>query len=185
MTWDIIPAIIGFIASIVASGFAYLAKERWSSRRDREMKELYEVALSIGPVSVKRTLEGRELPSSLATPELLQSIEQSILARLESRPGATKEETRKELERQLNEVHDRIRKIEERFPADATLEKIASINDALLAQRIDQLAKQIDGFESRILTKWDVALTTGTMLAGIISVVGATYAVLKVTGVVP
>jgi hypothetical protein len=184
MTRDIIPVIAGFIASIATVIYAYLAKEHSASRRDRQMKELSKVVFSMGPVTVKRTLEGEAIAFSFATPELLQSIEQSIIARLESRPGATKEETRKELERQLNEVHDRIKKIEDRFPADATLEKIASINDALLAQRIDQLAKHIEGLESRILTKWDVAVTTGTMLAGIIAVVGATYAVLKATGVV-
>jgi len=91
----------------------------------------------------------------------------------------------KEIEGQMHEVSDRIKKIEDRFPEESQIEKIASINDALLAERIDQLSKQVQALESRTLSKWDVAVTVGAIISGMIIVVGATYGVLKALGKVP
>jgi hypothetical protein len=85
----------------------------------------------------------------------------------------------------MGEVSERIKKIEGRFPEEAQIEKIASINDALLAERIDQLSKQVQALELRTLSKWDVALTVGLIISGIIVVVGATYGVFKALGKVP
>jgi len=88
----------------------------------------------------------------------------------------------KEIQRQMAEVTDRVKRIEDRFPPEAQIEKVASINDALLAERIDQLSKQIQAIESRILSKWDVALTASAIITGLMVIVGATYAVLKTLG---
>jgi len=70
-------------------------------------------------------------------------------------------------------------KIEQRFPPEAQLEKIASINDAILSERIEQLMKQIELLESRILSKWDVAVTVSTVIGGVFAIVAATYGVIS------
>ena len=85
----------------------------------------------------------------------------------------------------MTEVRGRLEAIENRFPDDATIDKIASINDALFAQRIEQLSTRIEKLEEKLLTKWDVALIVSIVAAGIFTVVGATYAVLKVFGQAP
>lgn len=83
---------------------------------------------------------------------------------------------------QLNQIQEQLFKVESRIPEKAEYEEIASINNVLLPERIDQLAKQVENLEKRILSKWDVALTVGTIIAGIAFVVGATYAVTKFIG---
>ena len=82
-------------------------------------------------------------------------------------------------------VKKRIKKIEDRFPEESQIEKIASINDALLAERIEQLSKQVQSIEARILSKWDVALTVGVIISGIIAVIVMTYGILKAFGKAP
>ena len=42
------------------------------------------------------------------------------------------------------------------------------------------ITKHVENLEKRVLTKWDVALTVSTIIAGISFVVGATYSVLKI-----
>lgn len=83
---------------------------------------------------------------------------------------------------QLKQLQEQLSKVECCIPEEAKREEIASINKVLLAERIDQLAKQVENLEKRILSKWDVALTVSTIIAGIAFVVVATYAVMKLIG---
>ena len=183
MEW--IAAVLGLWASLAAALLSWFAKERAEQAKRKRVKELYEIALNLGPVSVSRTIEVPRTTEAVATPELLRDIERTIVARVEALPLASREAMQQEIEMQMGEVKKRIEKIENRFPEEAQIEKIASINDALLSERIDQLSKQVQAIESRILTKWDVALTVSAVVTGIIVVVGATYAVLKAFGKVP
>ncbi len=82
-------------------------------------------------------------------------------------------------------LKERLQAIENRFPDEASIDKIASINDALFAQRIDQLSERLDKIEEKILSKWDVATIVSIIASGIFAVVGATYAVLKALGKAP
>lgn len=187
-----ITILSGIIASLVGATMAYLAKRRSVEARkkiskelDRVIKERFEVGLSFGPVKVTKVIEGDQTSAPLLSSDLIKSIEQQIASRVAASPGLTKEEVQKEIDKQLSEVQERLSKIETRFPEEAKLEKIASINDALLSERIDQLAKQVENLEKKILSKWDVALTVSTIIAGITFVVGATYAIMKYIGNAP
>jgi len=186
---DWITAVIGLMASLVATVFAWSARERTEHARRQRAKDLTEISLALGPISISRTIETPSQESAktevVSTPELLKDIERTIVARVESLPLASRDEMQKEIEGQMHEVSDRIKKIEDRFPEESQIEKIASINDALLAERIDQLSKQVQALESRTLSKWDVAVTVGAIISGMIIVVGATYGVLKALGKVP
>ena len=82
-------------------------------------------------------------------------------------------------------LRERLQAIEKRFPDEASIDKIASINDALFAQRIDQLVDRLEKLEEKVLTKWDVAIIVSLVAAGIFTIVGATYAVLKALGKAP
>ena len=99
-------------------------------------------------------------------------------------PNLDEEEIKKEIETKINTISERISKIESRFPEEAKLEKIASINDALLCERIDQLNKQIEILEKKSLTKWDVVIVVSAIIGGIAFVVGAMYGILKALNVI-
>ena len=121
-----------------------------------------------------------QLERSRLRQELQRQTEEQVRARVAASSGLSKEDVQREVDSQLAELRSRLAKSESRFPEEAKLEKVASINDALLSERIDQLAKHVEALEKRILSKWDIALPVSTIIAGIAFVVGATYAVLKV-----
>jgi hypothetical protein len=57
------------------------------------------------------------------------------------------------------------------------LEKIASINDAILATKIEQLEKSLGLLDSRMVTKWDVATIVFAVIGAIGVIAGAIFAV--------
>tara|TARA_B100000508_G_C11432154_1_gene264006 strand:+ start:439 stop:951 length:513 start_codon:yes stop_codon:yes gene_type:complete len=166
------------------SGLIAAARKRQVERREKDertelRRQLTEWRLSLGPVSVgQRTTE---LPSDIVD-ELIARAQEQIADRIASRPGGDLVQVKEELTNELVEFRDRIAKIEGRFPPDADLDKVASINDALLSERIDQLTKRLEGVEARILSKWDVALVVSAILGGISAVVAATVAVVRFLG---
>lgn len=185
MEW--IAGVLGLVVSVAATVLAWLAKGRSEHARRQRAKDLTEISLALGPLSETQSIVTRRPTAEIPfTPELLKDIERTIVARVEAAlPLASRDEMQKEIKNHMEEVSERIKKIEDRFPEEAQIEMIASINDALLAERIDQLSKQVQALESRTLSKWDVALTVGVIISGIIIVVGATYGVLKALGKVP
>lgn len=70
-------------------------------------------------------------------------------------------QTKPEIEEQVNlkvdDLKKRLEAIEARFPQEATLEKLASVNDAILATKLETLADSIKTIQDKMLTKWDVA----------------------------
>ena len=178
----LLTSIISYIGAYLFKRRATEKRERLSSEVERLAKERWEVGVSLGPVSLRKVVETGSETSGAPSPELLKRIEEQVLSRLAASSGLTTENVQKEIDDHLAELREGLAKIESRFPEEAKLEKIASINDALLSERIDQLAKQVENLEQRVLSKWDVALTVSTIIAGIAFVVGATYAVLKIIG---
>jgi hypothetical protein len=89
----------------------------------------------------------------------------------------SREEMREEFERMLTAFRDRLEQIEQRFPEEAAIDKYASVNEAILDTKIEQLQKSIENLESRILTKWDVATVVFALLGAIGVVAGIIFAV--------
>jgi hypothetical protein len=87
------------------------------------------------------------------------------------------ESVKKELHEIREAFQERLERIEQRFPEEATLEKIASINDAILATKIEQLEKSVEELGNRILSKWDVATIVFAVIASVGVVAGAIFAV--------
>lgn len=195
MSFDIsiLSAVAGLVASVAAaavSGYLKSSTERRKERGRNEIQEaartrLTEISVNIGGIGVSYQIEKKASPEAQVASQLLKEVEQGIVEGVSDREGLSREQVRKEVEHQMTEVQGRLEAIEKRFPDDATIDKIASINDALFAQRIEQLSTRIEKLEEKMLTKWDVALIVSTVVAGIFAIVGATYAVLKVFGHAP
>jgi hypothetical protein len=131
---------------------------------------------------VSFSTEERSSPDSALAKELLREIQSEIAAQATSISQASGKAVDDQVETKLSDLKDRLEAVEARFPDKSLIDKIASINDALFAERIDQLADRIDNIENKLLSKWDVAIIVSLVLSGIFVVVGGTYAVLKAFG---
>lgn len=195
MSFDIqiASSVIGIGASVLAAISAGFLKNFYDKheKRDRDkMQEaarnrLTEISINFAGLGLKYQVGQTTSPETQVATQLLKEVEQGIVEGVSEREGLSREQARTEVEDKITEVRGRLEAIEKRFPDDATIDKIASINDALFAQRIEQLSTRIEKLEDKLLTKWDVALIVSIVAAGIFTVVGATYAVLKVFGQAP
>lgn len=73
----------------------------------------------------------------------------------------------------------RLEEIEERFPADATLEKMSSKNDAILATKLEALEDRIIGLEETMPSKWEMAVVTFMVVGGIAAVTAMIVGILQ------
>lgn len=195
MSFDVsmIAAVAGVAASAIAAfGTAFL-KDRFDKlqKRDRDKVQetarnrLTEIRINFAGLGLSYQIEQAPSPETQVATRLLKEVEQGIVEGVSERESLSREQVRTEVEEKMAEVRGRLEAIEKRFPGESTIDKIASINDALFAQRIEQLTSRIETLEEKLLTKWDVALIVSIVAAGIFAVVGATYAVLKVFGHAP
>lgn len=178
MIEPILASVVAALASMLAGFVSALRRRQLREREEEERSELRKyltsVRLSLGPVSVQRA----ELPDATIA-ELVDRVQEQIADRIATRPGGELPAVKRELDQELADFRDRIARIEDRFPDDSELDKIASINDALLSERIDQLSKRVEALEGRTLTKWDVGLVISGVIGGISAVVATTVAVLR------
>ena len=110
--------------------------------------------------------------------ELKDNIELAVIEKLKESHDLSESNVREKVNTELNLIETRLKQIEERFPDKSNIEKIASINDAIFAERLETYSKQIEDIESKILSKWDVAIIVSTIIGGIFAIVGATYGVI-------
>ena len=181
VSWVLVPA----LALLGAYAFGHRAtkkRERLADEIERLAKERWEVGVSIGGMTLTKSVEIDSEATKAPSPVLLKRVEEQVLSTLAASSGLTKEEVNQEIDAQLADLRDGFARIESRFPEEAKVEKIAARDDTFLSERIDQLAKQVENLEKRVLSRWDVALTVGTIIVGITWVVAATYGVLKITG---
>jgi len=183
MDKSLLAVLIGGILGILGSMITIILATRLDSRRrqaiEARRESLTKAHSQISGMLSPTTTSNAAIKHSEPSPEIIKSIENQIVARIAANTTLSNEEVREELERELREIQQRVHKIEDRFPEDAKLEKIASINDALLSERIDQLAGQISALEKRILTHWDVAKIVSTIVGSICAVVVATYGIIQ------
>lgn len=114
--------------------------------------------------------------------QLLNDIRQSIAQDISEQHGISLNQVASEVDDKIQALMARLQAIENRFPEESLINKIASINDALFAQRIDQLSAHVTTLEGKILSKWDVATIFSLASGAIFTVVGATYSILKLIG---
>ena len=192
MSFEILAVVVGAFVSMLSAVAIYALKESLEHRHKREKdktleevkRRITEVGFNIAGISMVHKIDHAPEPKFQLTNELIREIEKEIAKRASGKVGASHEEIKAEIDRRMEDVRERISKIEDRFPDRETIDKIASINDALFAERIEQLSYRLDSIEKRSLSKWDVAITVSLVVAGIFAVVGATYAALSTFGVV-
>ena len=117
------------------------------------------------------------------TDDLIEQVEEGIVSRISSKRSLSAGDIQGEVDTAVAEVKERLEQIESWFPDDSSIDKISSINDALFAERIEQLASRLTYLENNQLTKWDVALVVSLVLAGLFAVVAATYGTLDALGI--
>ena len=78
----------------------------------------------------------------------------------------TFEEIQASIDQAVESFEERLQQIEERIPEAETVDKIASVNDAILGTQIEALTKTITNLENRILSTWDVAKIVFQIIAG-------------------
>ena len=188
---NIFSMVIGTIASLLATIGVYLARKhirgvnkeiRYYIERvktDKEKQKAYDDILD------RIKIYDDSTTAAVKTSDLIRGMEDQILARLSVLSGVTKEDISKEIDLKMSQLHGSIKALESRFPDEASLEKVSSINDAILSERIDQLSRQVANIEKKILSKWDVALIVGTIITSIFLIVSTTYGVLKALGKIP
>ena len=90
-----------------------------------------------------------------------------------------KDEINKEIEQKTSFLYDKIEEIEKRFPSDATIEKISSVNDAILATNIESLFESLKRIEDKLLSKWDVAKIVFQIIASLGGVIALAIVAIK------
>ncbi|TXT37279.1 MAG: Uncharacterized protein FD135_3725 [Comamonadaceae bacterium] len=194
MSFDLqlISSLVGVGVSAICAVAAWFLKGILVKSKNRNRDKIHEAArnylaqirFNVGGVGIQYSIE-KLLPRIQVANQLLVDVEHGIAAEVSEHEELSEIQLKLELDERITEVRERLESIEKRLPSDATIDKISSINDALFAQLIEQLSTRLDKLEDKLLTKWDVAQIVSVVVAGIFTVVGTTYAVLKVFSHVP
>jgi hypothetical protein len=79
----------------------------------------------------------------------------------------------------IDRFRTRLEAVEQRLPDASTVEKIASVNEAVLATKLEFMEKELERVRESSLSRWDVAVVVFAVLAGLGALVGLAAAVAK------
>ena len=168
----LVPIVVGAAGAFV-SGFL-----RRSEKRDVVARRQIEDA------TLERAVESL-LQRPLTADEVKLLVRPSTEVSKQATPIATEEtktEIQAEVESLVSTLKDRLERIELRFPAEATLEKVASTNDAIMATKLEYLEKSLNKVQDQQLSRWDVALVIFAILGGLGALIGVVLGIVKLTG---
>lgn len=83
---------------------------------------------------------------------------------------------------EVDALKRRLAEVEARFPDQSTIDKVASVNDAILATKVEHLEAEVKRLETRIddmPTKWDIATIVFAVIASLGVLVGAGITVIR------
>lgn len=175
----IIAAIGALVASLIAARFSVNRRKEEEMRR-MEIMKLYEERLSrrLGEYRKLYTLEDlNELWESLLEKSASASASSPISVR-----SMSKNDVQKEIDQRVESLKERIAGIENRFPQQSTIDKIASVNDAILATQVENLDKSINQLEEKLLTRWDVVKIVFQIIAALSGLIGVILAIITFLG---
>jgi len=183
---ELIISMLGVVASLIAGLLSLYFKNKYSNQKRTQKAEIQksvaEVGLDLGLIKFSKSIESSPESISNLSSEIIAKIEEQILAKVNDGEFIDSELVKNAVNAEINDFNERIKKIEERFPEEAKLEKISSINDAILSERIDNLSSKIERIGKNILSKWDVAIVVSMIIGGIFAIASATYGVIKYFG---
>lgn len=184
---EVISIIAVLIGSMVVALAGYLAQRIAKREREKEarLREIYSTKFSDLWNAYYKEIESDLKKESKVDYEiylkfLLQNYKSSWRNLLVHYPGYIRSaEVETEANKKFGELKKRIEEIENRFPKEATLEKIASVNDAILATKVEALSDSIKRIEDKLLTKWGVAKVVFAILAALGVLVGIVFAIVN------
>jgi len=168
------------IGAAVAGVAAVLLFRFQTDRQNRHQKMSIEISRDADHLSewnqlLEGVLDDRE---RLASGDAVLGVEQ-WLKRNADKAAANKELT-PEAAKIIEELRTRVEAFEQRFPEADEIDKYASVNEALMQQKIEFLTKQVDNLRDELAEQRKSNLSTGkvygivfTVLAGLFAVVAA------------
>ena len=174
ISWSLIGAVICIVLSISLGTLLFF--------RDRRLRKKLTKLESTFSDATNNLLNNyyKDLPTKISGADelyLLQHlrITRERLRRLLSEGYAfniAKTDIEDNINQKIEQLKIRLDEIEQRFPKEATLEKIASVNDAILGTQIEELSKTVREIKDKQLNRWDVVTVVFGTLAALGGVVG-------------
>lgn len=178
----IIASLVSAIASLLAGFYSYISSKRKKKIEEENRNKIYHKFLELWNKNYSLQILDKDNIKN----ELIYFIEPKsydakswryVLSHLSS--GKTENEIENQVKEKIEEIKNRVKDIEKRFPKDSTLEKISSVNDAILATQIEGLTELIRKLEDKILTKWDVAKIVFAIITILGMLVGLVFAIIE------
>jgi len=92
---------------------------------------------------------------------------------------ASQENIKKLVEERVKTIQSRLEEIDKRFPSKDSVDKIAAVNNAILATNLEALSRSVSRIEENMLSKWDVAKIVFQILAIVGALVGLSITIIK------
>jgi len=180
-----IGAIVSAIASLIASIFSAL-KSRKKKEREEEQRKIFLIKFNeMWEKSYKLDFDN-DYTNRISKYYFYDTLHKDteshknwriILSQLSTPISETEIDAK--VKEKFDEIKNRVEEIEKRFPKESTIEKIASVNDAILATNIESLTESLKRIEDKMLTKWDVVKIVFEVIAVIGLIVGLVFAILE------
>lgn len=179
---DVLIGILASLGVTVLSTLFAVITARLVQKRKRELEQRKKEAKQ--QLITWRNYIYHDLSSEFKSdPYRQELVDQWLLnvanSKIELTPQVTQDQIKSEIESKTKELADRIEKIEKRIPSEATIDKVASVNDAILATHIETLSESIKRLEERVLTKWDVAKIVFTIIGALGALISLVLTIIK------
>lgn len=164
---DVLISLGSLAAGGIAALLAFLVGYRQKVKRQKENERLEELSEALR-VSLSKSYQdylGKYAEFAYIDKDGYIKLLRDSLAHYPSLE--TKADIEEQVNASVNELENRIKAIEARFPQEATLEKIASVNDAILATQLEAMSNSIKDIKDKMLTKWDVVKIAFAILAAL------------------
>ena len=181
---EITTFIIGIISALLVSVIAFILNYllgKYIKRKKEKEAQQRELYISNILASFFSKYKDWVPYSPIKFPEYFRPNYERTLRNIitHSPTSSTETEVENEVKEKFSKIDIRLKEIEKRFPEESTLEKIASINDAILATNIETLSESIKRIEDKLLTKWDVAKVAFQILGGLGILIGMIFTIIK------
>ena len=145
--------IIALLATLVSFSIEFWNKKA-AANRMAKLNQKYEER--IDGIANKFKVIDNEI-NQIALSELSVDLEDSLYKWLSHVPSyLTESEIEVLVDHRLSKLEEKLQRIDKRFPDESTIEKIASVNDAILATKIEALFNSVDDIKRNMLTNWDI-----------------------------
>lgn len=125
-------------------------------------------ALMSGWASARRRAHESQLEELASRAALMRDLTESVRSVSTHQPA-----TDGRVLAQLELLEARLEQIEARLPAEATLDKLASVNDAILATKLEETERAIARLDREAMSSGKVTAVVFTVLAAMFALVAA------------